>query len=73
MGLAAQSAIPADLTDFFHSDVGVELWQQWLLGGMSGTQVKEICGTQVYEALIASELVLQEAARKGTDGQADAV
>ena len=64
LGMPQQPAIPEDLTEFFQSEAGVELWQQWLLGGISAGQVTEVYGVSVYEALVASELMVQQHAKR---------
>ena len=50
------------LAAFFESERGDRLWQQWCVG-VSNQQVKEQYGEDVLEAVIASELMLQQQAQ----------
>ena len=57
------------LAAFFESERGERLWQQWCLGAVSNQQVKDQYGEDVLEAVIASELILQQQAQRNAQAR----
>ena len=60
---------PDRLTEFLGTAEGDRVWQMWAMGQVSQEDIRRVWGSEVLEAIIASDLILRESAQEGQERQ----
>ena len=61
-----QPSAPDALAAFFESNEGVQVWEHWIPGKISQGQIQAQHGKDIWEAVLASELLLKNSAGQGS-------